>query len=72
MLKTKTFLWSAYQFYKHLLHQLLFFLFFKMKKKTAETYLIFYNNVQKMKDFQITSICFPAWETSASMVCAMT
>ena len=37
------------------------------EKKTAVTYLIFYNNVQKMKDFQITSICFPAWETSASM-----
>ena len=30
------------------------------EKKTAVTYLIFYNNVQKMKDFQITSICFPA------------
>ena len=37
------------------------------EKKTAVTYLIFYNNVQKMKDFQIPSICFPAWETSASM-----
>ena len=29
------------------------------EKKNAVTYLIFYN-VQKMKDFQITSIWFPA------------
>lgn len=31
-----------------------------LNEKNPVTYLIFYNNVQKMKDFQITSICFPA------------
>ena len=38
--------------------------------KKNRCHLIFYSNVLKMKDFQITSICFPTWETgetSASM-----
>ena len=38
-----------------------------LNNKKNRCNLIFYSNVLKMKDFQITSICFPAWETSASM-----
>ena len=38
-----------------------------LNNKKNRCNLIFYSNVLKMKDFQITSICFPTWETSASM-----
>ena len=38
-----------------------------LNNKKNRCNLIFYSNVLKMKDFEMTSICFPTRETSASM-----